>query len=80
MTAHFEELETLIAEYDAIHGKGKAWEIFGSLLLSHGILGLIQVFRRAKGREIAVEDDFNAPDLVVVRYCHAQKIDERSSR
>lgn len=68
MTDHFEELEKLIVEYNAIHGNGKGWEIFGSLAFSHGIQGQIQVFRKAKGREIIVEPDPNALDAVVIHY------------
>jgi hypothetical protein len=63
----FEELEHLIAEYNAIHGPGKGEEISGSLMFSHGIEGQIQVFRKAKGREIILETN-DCPDMVIVRY------------
>lgn len=68
MTDHIEKLEKLIAEYEAIHGEGKGWEIFGALLISHGIDGQIKVFRKAKGRQIIVEPDPDALDAVIIQY------------
>jgi hypothetical protein len=68
MTGHFEELEKLITDYEEVHGKGKGWEIFGSLAFSHGIRDQIQVFLRAKGRMIVVEHDPDALDEAIIRY------------
>jgi hypothetical protein len=48
------ELQRLIAEYDALHGAGQGYEIWGSISWSSSIEYQIKIFKKAKGRRIEV--------------------------
>lgn len=63
-----EELAALIREYDQNHGIGAGDEIAVGLMFSHGISGIIRVFKNANGRKIVLEHPESIVDGVIVRY------------
>jgi hypothetical protein len=63
-----EELERLAGQYDEKFGSGKADEIIGGLMRSHGTEGTIKVFEKANGREIILEVDEDLIDSIVIKF------------
>ena len=62
------ELERLATEYDSKFGIGKADEIIGSLMIAYSTAQQIEIFTKAKDREIIVVPDEEALDAVTVTY------------
>jgi len=62
------ELEKLIADYSAKHGKGTGDEISGALMMSHDVAEQIKLFKRARGRKIIPTPVSTAIDAVKIVY------------
>jgi hypothetical protein len=61
-------LQNLMDAYDAKHGTGESYRIFGALCVSAGIYGILLTFRKAKNRKIILEPATDALDNVFIRY------------
>lgn len=62
------ELQKFIDQYSLRYGAGTGEEIAGGLMFSHGISGILQVFKKAKGRKIVLEHPEDIIDGVIVKY------------